>query len=337
MVVIVRQKSAGTADPADEPSPEARHSLMPELAKLEQSVGKYVESSRADNTLLAYGKQWSAFVAWCATKGFSELPAAPETVALYLAACADAELAVATLAQAKAVITKKHEETGHTSPCASPLVKQAWAGIRRRVGVAPNQKQPLDAEQLRAMYAGLPAGILGVRDRALIGLGFAGGFRRSELVALDAADVTLVARGLEVLVRRSKTDQEGHGLTKNIARGSDPTTCTVRALRDWLELASIDDGPVFRPIDRHGNVKSQRLTAHSVARILKRAAAAAGLSTREVSGHSLRAGFVTEAKKHGADDAAIMDQTGHKSLAMVQRYHRRAKKWEKPASEKLGL
>ena len=203
--------------------------------------------------------------------------------------------------------------------------------------MAQNQKQPLDADQLRAMYAALPEGLLGVRDRALIGLGFAGGFRRSELVALDVADLTFVGRGLEAIVGRSKTDQEGRGLTKNVERGSDPTTCAVRAVRDWLELAGVVEGPVFRSVDRHGNVKSQPLAAHSVARILKRAAAAAGLPTDDVSGHSLRAGFVTEAKKHGADDAAIMDQTGHKSLAMVQRYHRRARKWKDPASGKLGL
>jgi integrase len=336
MSVIASQKRARGGE-SREPSSGQRPEGVVEFDPLEGSVEKYVESSSAENTRLAYDKQWTAFREWCATKGLCELPAAPETVALYLAACADAGLAVATLAQAKAVLTRKHEDAGHTSPCAAPLVKQAWAGIRRRLGVAPNQKQPLDADQLRAMYSVLPEGLVGVRDRALIGLGFAGGFRRSELVALDVGDLSFVARGLEVLVRRSKTDQEGRGLTKNVARGRDPTTCTVRAVRDWLELAGIAEGPVFRPVDRHGNVRSQRLTAQSVALVLKRAAAAAGLPTREVSGHSLRAGFVTEAKKHGADDAAIMDQTGHKSLAMVQRYHRRARKWEKPASEKLGL
>lgn len=187
------------------------------------------------------------------------------------------------------------------------------------------------------MYAELPAGILGLRDRALIGLGFAGGFRRSELVALDVADLTFVADGLEALVRRSKTDQEGKGLTKNVASVRDPSMCPVSAVRAWLELAGIGAGPVFRPINRHGRVSGKRLTAHAVAVILKRAATAAGLPVRDLSGHSLRAGFVTESKKHGADDAAIMDQTGHTSLAMLQRYHRRTRKWEKPASAKLGL
>jgi integrase len=335
---MVTERQKPTSEHASEPpSPDDRRAAMPELDALERSVGKYVASSKAENTLLAYRKQWAAWVAWCAGKALCKLPATPESVALYLAACADAGLAVATLAQAKAVITQRHEEAGHTSPCAAPFVKQAWAGIRRRLGTAPRQKQPLEADQLRAMYEVLPAGILGVRDRALIGLGFAGGFRRSELVALDVADVAFVRHGLEAIVRRSKTDQEGQGLTKNISRGIDPSTCPVRAVRDWLELAGIAQGAVFRPVDRHGNVRDQRLSAHSVALVLKRSAAAAGLPAAEVSGHSLRAGFLTEAKKHGADDAAIMDQTGHKSLAMVQRYHRRARKWEKPASAKLGF
>ncbi|MDB4986278.1 MAG: integrase family protein [Myxococcaceae bacterium] len=111
---------------------------------------------------------------------------------MYLAACAEAGLAAATLAQAKAVLTRRHEDAGQASPCATPLVKQAWAGIRRRLGVAKNQKQPLDGDQLRAMYAALPDGLLGVRDRALIRLGFAGGFRRSELVALNINDLSFV-------------------------------------------------------------------------------------------------------------------------------------------------
>ncbi|HYJ11081.1 MAG TPA: hypothetical protein VEX18_18795, partial [Polyangiaceae bacterium] len=136
------------------PSPTS----MPELVSLERSVAKYRDAAQADNTRLAYRKQWDAFTSWCAAKSFSELPAAPATVALYLAACADAELSVATLALAKAAITARHEEAILTSPCAAPLVKEAWAGIRRRLGVAPKQKQPLDADHLRAMYEVLPPG-----------------------------------------------------------------------------------------------------------------------------------------------------------------------------------
>jgi integrase len=226
---------------------------------------------------------------------------------------------------------------GHSSPRSDRLVRETWKGIRRRLGVAQDQKHPVTAREIRQMIDVLPSGLLGLRDRALITLGFAGGFRRSELVALNCDDLRFVDEGLEALVRRSKTDQEGAGLLKVIAYGSDPASCPVRALKDWLELAAIGEGPVFRPINRHEQIADKRLTDFAVAFVIKRVAKKAGLPTPQLSGHSLRAGFVTEAKRHGADDAAIMDQTGHKSLAMVHRYNRRTKKWEKPASAKLGL
>ena len=124
----------------------------------------------------------------------------------------------------------------------------------------------------------LPAGLIGLRDRALITLGFAGGFRRSELVALNCADLTFVSEGLEAFVRRSKTDQEGAGLMKVIAYGSDPATCPVRSLQDWLELAGIGEGPVFRPINRHEQLGDKRLTDFAVAVIIKRIAKKAGLA-----------------------------------------------------------
>jgi integrase len=183
----------------------------------------------------------------------------------------------------------------------------------------------------------LPAGLLGQRDRALPLLGLAGGFRRSELVALEAADIKFVREGLEAFVASSKTDQKRKGETKMVAYGSDPATCPVRALKDWLELAGIAEGPVFRPINRHEHLGKKPLTGHAVAVIIKRTALKAGMAVPDLSGHSLRAGFVTEAAKNGADYPAIMDQTGHESLTTVHGYNRRKKKWENPASAKLGL
>lgn len=128
---------------------------------------------------------------------------------------------------------------------------------------------------------------------------------------------------VEVLVRRSKTDQAGKGLLKVIAYGSDPATCPVRLLRAWLDAAAITEARVFLAVDRHGRLGARGLSGQAVAEIVKRAAVRAGLDPNNFSGHSLRAGFVTEAKKRGADDAAIMDQTGHRSLEMLRRYHRR--------------
>jgi integrase len=302
-----------------------------------RSATAYASEARSRGTRKAYAKHWAAFTAWCAEHGVCELPAAPQSLALYLAARADEGRKVATLALALSAISQAHQVAGHPSPRADRLVKETWKGVRRRLGVAQDQKDPISAKEIRRMMDELPAGLLGLRDRALITLGFAGGFRRSELVALDCADLAFVSEGLEALVRRSKTDQEGAGLTKVIAYGGDPTTCPVRAVQDWLELAGIGEGPVFRPINRHEQLSDKRLTDFAVAVIIKRTAKKAGLPTPKLSGHSLRAGFVTEAKKNGADDAAIMDQTGHTSLAMVHRYHRRTKKWVKPASSKLGL
>jgi integrase len=155
---------------------------------------------------------------------------------------------VATLALALSAISQAHQVAGYPSPRSDRLVRETWKGVRRRVGVAQDQKDPISAKEIRRMMDELPAGLIGLRDRALITLGFAGGFRRSELVALDRADLKFVTEGLEALVRRSKTDQEGAGLTKVTAYGGDPSTCPVRALKDWLELAGIVEGPVFRPI-----------------------------------------------------------------------------------------
>jgi integrase len=311
--------------------------VRPEPDALVRSAKGYASEARAHGTRKAYAKHWTAFAAWCDEQGFCALPAAPQTLALYLAARADQGRKVATLALAITAISQAHQVAGQPSPRSDRLVKETWKGIRRRVGVAQNQKHPVSAKDIRSMLDELPSGLIGLRDRALITLGFAGGFRRSELVALNCDDLVFVPEGLEATVRRSKTDQEGAGHLKVIAYGSDPATCPVRALQDWLELAGIGEGPVFRPINRHEQLSDQRLTDFAVAFIIKRVAKKAGLATLQLSGHSLRAGFVTEAKKHGADDAAIMDQTGHKSLAMVHRYHRRPKKWEKPASAKLGL
>jgi integrase len=264
-------------------------------------------------------------------------PAAPKTVALYLAARAKEQRRPATLSVTLSAIASEHDVAALASPCNDPLVAETWKGIRGRLGTAPKKKEPLTTKELRSMMDALPSGLMGQRDRALLLLGFAGGFRRSELVARNATDLTFVREGLEVFVAVSKTDQERKGRTKMVAFGSDPATCPVRAAKDWLELAGVTEGPLLRPINRHEQLSPKRLTGHAVAVIVKRTASKAGLPTPELSGHSLRAGFVTEAAKNGADYPAIMDQTGHESLTTVHGYNRRKKKWEKPASAKLGL
>jgi integrase len=182
-------------------------------------------------------------------------------------------------------------------------------GIRRRLGRAQNTKDPLRTDDMRRLLQATSSGLIGARDRALLLLGFAGGFRRSELVALNVADLAFVKEGILVAVRRSKTDQEGQGMEKAVTYGSDPSSCAVRAVRDWLELSGLTEGAVFRPIDRHGNIAAKPLTDFAVATVIKRTAKKAGMATPKLSGHSLRAGFVTEAAHGGADYIDIMKVT----------------------------
>ena len=211
------------------------------------------------------------------------------------------------------------------------------AGIRRARGTAPTQKAPLRTADIRAMLAQLPDSLLGARDRALLLLGFAGGFRRSELVALDVADLEKATHGVTVTLRRSKTDQAGEARKVGVPRGHHPETCPAGALDGWLQAAEIDDGPVFRGVDRHGNVSPRRLCDRTVARVVKRAVEATGLDPARFAGHSLRAGLATTAAEAGASERSIMEQTGHRSTLMVRRYIREGSLYADNAATTLGL
>jgi site-specific recombinase XerD len=195
-------------------------------------------------------------------------------------------------------------------------------GIRRTFGGARNKKAPAVAAKIRSMVATAPEGLAGLRDRALLLLGFAGAFRRSELVALDVADTEENETGLLVTIRGSKTDQERQGVTIAIARGD--VTCPVKALRAWLDAAGIEAGPLFRPIDKAGTVAASRLTCRSVANIVKAYAARAGFDASLFSGHSLRSGFLTSAAGNGASIFKMMDVSRHKSVDTLRGYVRDA-------------
>ncbi len=199
---------------------------------------------------------------------------------------------------------------------------------------------PALADDVRAMVAALPETTAGARDRALLLLGFAGALRRSELVALDVADVdtTRAAReGLVVTVRRSKTDQEGAGQVVGLPRGQHAETCPDRALAAWLELAGIAAGPIFRAVDKAGRVRRTRLSGYDVARIVKRAAERAGLDPARYAGHSLRAGLATSAAIAGAEERDIMRQTRHQSVTVARRYIRDGSLFRRNAAGTVGL
>ena len=306
------------------------------LTDLETEARGYLSASRASNTQRAYASDWRAFTAWCISHGVNELPAEPTTVVLYLTDLARTAKA-ATVRRRLSSISVAHQAAGLATPTADILVRSAWSGIRRTNGVAQIGKNALLTDDIRVMVGTLPDTLLGRRDACLLLLGFSSAMRRSELVALDVADVSDTNDGLIVTIRRSKTDQEGEGREVGIPYGSSPATCPVRAFRAWLDASGIDEGPLFRPINRHGQLAGARLSDQTVATVVKRTAEAAGLDPKGVAGHSLRSGMATSAARAGATEAQIMNQTGHKSLAVLRRYVRRGSMFTDNAAAKLGL
>lgn len=220
-------------------------------------VQAYQRASKADATVRAYSSDARAFEAWCREYGFRSLPASPEAVAAFLVAEAEAGRSASTIGRRCAAISYAHKLAKAADPTADEEVRAAMKGIRRRIGVAPNRKAAATAEIVAAMLMRIPDTMTGKRDRAILAIGFAGAFRRSELVALDVADLAEHPDGLRVTIRRSKTDQEGQGVEKAIPHGR--FIRPVSLLREWLDAAGISEGPVFRPVSRSGRVRGLSL------------------------------------------------------------------------------
>lgn len=292
--------------------------LGPDLA----AAVDLAKAEKAASTRKAYGTDFRLFKEWCDRKGVSSLPAGPETVAAFLAAEAGNGIKPSTLGRRVAAIRYAHKLAHLDAPTDSEAVKATLRGIRRTFGGAKVRKAPAIAAKLQAMVALAPDRLTGLRDRALLLLGFAGAFRRSELVALDVADIEETETGLLVTIRRSKTDQEGEGVTIAIARGT--VACPAKALQEWLDAAGIEMGPIFRPINKAGTVAAERLTCRSVANIVKSYAALAGFDAATFSGHSLRSGFLTSAAARGASIFKMMDVSRHKSVDTLRGYVRDA-------------
>jgi site-specific recombinase XerD len=305
------------------PAPLARRTPtdVEPIEQLVESARRYIAEGKAKSTRRAYRSSFAGFEGWCASRGLSSCPAPPATVAVYLAALADAGAAVATIEKMLAAIAHEHRSHGHAWPRGEPAVRETMAGIRRKLGTSPaSKKAPVGDGELAALVATLGEDLAGLRDRALLTLGWSSACRRSELVALDVVDVELQTEGLLVHVRRSKGDQEGKGFDKGVPYASAPALCAVRALRAWLDAAGITEGPIFRGVDRYGHVSKTRLSDRSVARVVQRAASAAGLDPSRYGGHSLRSGFMTTAAEKGRPLEAIMRQTGHKSERVARGY-----------------
>ena len=306
---------------------------LPLPAREIATAAEYARAEKADATGRAYRTDFEIFRAWCSARGASALPAAPEAVAAFLAHEAERRIRPSTIGRRIAAIRYAHKLAGLPLPTDDERVRATMRGIRRSLGTARAKKTPATVERIVAMAPLAGGGLANIRDRALLLFGFASAMRRSELAALDFEDIDETAEGLRVTIRRSKTDQEGHGDVIAVPRGT--IACPVAALKAWLEAATITEGPVFRPIAKGERVSAARLTDRSIATIVKAHAARVGLDPAAFAGHSLRSGFLTSAAARGASVFKMADQSRHKSMDTLRGYVRDAEIFKDHAGKGL--
>jgi site-specific recombinase XerD len=310
------------------------------LEDLIQKANDLIRAAKAPSTRKAYQSDFRTYESWCTGHGLTSLPSTPETIALYIASCVIARLAPATIARRLASISKAHQAAGFEESPASTkhfVVGEVLKGARRTLGVAQKCKDPLLLNDIRRLVDSCPKNLLGLRDRALILIGFAGAFRRSELCAMALSDLSFSDSGLVINVPRSKADQEQAGDKVAIPFGEHDETCPIKALRGWLAAANVAQGAVFRGVDRHNHVAARGLHRDSIAAIFKVAAARAGIDATNIAGHSVRAGMATQAALNGSSERAIAKTTRHRSRRVLRRYIRPGELFRENASASLGL
>lgn len=296
--------------------------LAAELVELLDAAQEYAAHAQAENTSRAYASDWGQFQAWCERYSLNPLPAPVSVVTFYVTSLAKRGRAVSTIRRHTAAIARAHRQAGHLPPTSDPAFLTVLEGIARVHGAAARKKTALLRDPILEMVdridASEPAGL---RDRALLLVGFALGLRRSELVAIRVEDLSPSPDGMTVRIAKSKTDQQAHGAELLLVYSQSPNPCPVRALRAWLDAAELTVGPVFRRVTRSGAISSP-LTAQSVALIVKRRARAAGLDSSEFAGHSLRSGYATQAARDGHHPTQIADVTRHKDERVLAGYIR---------------
>jgi integrase len=305
--------------------PERRHlAVVPEIPLLGcddllERSREYARHSQAEETKRAYRRDWETFEAFCADRGFIALPATPESVDMFLVARADT-IAPQSLGRALSAISYVHKQSGFVSPCESAIVKAKLAGIRRSKKVDVDKAEALSAERLAAVVDALGTSLRDARDRAVLLVGWAGALRRSEIVSIDLDDLRFSDEGVTIRLRQTKSSQDAV-VSVDIPKAKNEAVCPVRALRAWLELSHITDGPVFRGMRKGDHLTDGRLSDRHVDGIIRR------LAGPEYSGHSLRAGWCTAAGRAGALLADWMRHSRHKSERVAIGYQRAGRRW----------
>lgn len=312
-----------------------------ELAKLGEEAASYAREAWAPATREAYARDWQQFQSWIESHDLDALPADPRMVATYLARLARS-MSAATVKRKATAIGVVHRLAGHPNPVQEPLVRAELKGIRRALSVAPKRAAPLLIDHLQAIVSGLPDNLRGLRDKAIILVGWSGALRRSEIAGMQVEHLAFMDQGVRLLVPRSKTDQEGAGEHVAIFYATRRALCPVAALRDWLGKAAIDRGAVFRQVTqsrRDPRLLQEPVTTHNVRYVVQSAARRAGIQPEQFgerfSAHSLRAGFITEAARVGKPEYTIAAQSRHKSAEVLRSYIRVASVFEGNAGEGL--
>ena len=301
--------------------------LVTDVKSLELETLKNLKNSKALNTLRAYKSDYKDFASFCLRNGFKSMPSEPKIISLYLTYLSKS-CKFSTLKRRLASISVIHRLSGHYIDTKHPMITENLMGIKRIKGSYQKAKKPLLINDLKLIVDVIDEDKKEknrLKNRALILLGFAGGFRRSELVAIVYEDVEFVMEGVKIFVKRSKTDQSGEGMTKGIPYFSNSDYCPVISLKNWIERSEIKSGKIFDISDK------------SVALTIKKYTAIAGLDSNKYSGHSLRSGFATSAAEFGAEERSIMTMTGHKTTQMVRRYIQEANLFKNNALNKIKI
>ena len=302
--------------------------IVTDLKRLELETLKNLKSSKAPNTLRAYQADFKDFSLFCIKNGFSSMPTEPKILSLYLTFLS-ATSKYSTLKRRIASISVIHRIKGHYLDTKHPIIMENLHGIKRVKGTAQKSKKPLLINNLKNIINAIDETKIPekkkFRDKALILIGFSGGFRRSELVNIDFDDLEFVNEGVKIFIRRSKTDQSGEGMIKAIPYFENKKFCPVTKLKDWINYLNIKSGKIFEISDK------------SVSLIIKNYASLSGLDPNKYGGHSLRSGFATSAAEFGAEERNIMAMTGHKTTQMVRRYIREANIFKNNALNKVKI
>ena len=302
--------------------------LVNDIKSLELETLNNLKNSKSPNTLRAYKSDYKDFSGFCIKNNFIALPADPKILSLYITNLSQT-CKFSTLKRRIASVSIIHKLKGHYIDTKHPIIMENLLGIKRQKGSNQKAKKPILIRDLKAIIDVINKLDIKenrkLRDKALILVGFAGGFRRSELVALDFEDLEFVREGVKIFVKRSKTDQSGEGMTKAIPSFDNALYCPVLHLQNWIYEQKNKKGKIFAISDK------------SVALIIKKYAELAGLDGNKYAGHSLRSGFATSTAESGAEERNIMAMTGHKTTQMVRKYIQEANLFKNNALNKIKI